>query len=138
MHSATRTACARCVQSHKLCSFREIHSAASGRPRRKRRDDDENKEGEEESTRGNSRSMDGDESDGVIIRRPKRRRTSKRTERSAERLAEKEQEEEDCALGAAMKEAYEALGRANEQLLLVQLRANRALSRTGGAGLFKM
>lgn len=139
-YSATRTVCARCVQAHKPCSFNTSHRTASRNSKRKRRDgEEEDEEEEEESSRTKSRSVDEDESDEVVIRRPKRLRSSKGTKQSAERLAQ-EGEEEDCALGEAVREAYEVLGRAHERLLLVQLRANRALSEAAGrgSGAFKM
>lgn len=68
--------------------------------------------------------------DGGIPRRLKRKRTA----RSTERLAEEEQEEDGCALGQAVREAYEALGRAHEHLLLAQWKANKALSQVAGRG----
>jgi hypothetical protein len=42
--------------------------------------------------------------------------------------AKKEQEEEDCELGEAVSDAYEALGKAKGAVMLAELRAGRALS----------
>ena len=140
--SATKTSCARCVHAHKSCSFNLSQSAAARSKRKTRHDeeDEDEDEGSSGSARTKSRSVDGDESDGVMNRPVKRMRSSRRTGTSPERFGEEQRREDDSALGAEVRQAYEALGRGYERLLLVQLRANRALSQAagGGGGLFQM